>query len=172
MKTFNTLLTTLITVFMLNSVSFQAQTYAETPESTDESYRSNTAIQSFIASQNSGNNQTATRSSVFVDQVGNNNESFVRYQANNATINLVQRGFSNSTLIDVVANEITYSIIQNGNQNRVFNLSNNPALNQNMDIIQNGVNHDLTIYGSNSLSENIKINMQGSDRSIIVRNFD
>ncbi len=173
MKTLKYTLTFLALFCML--VTVDAQTYSVPQASEIESFQSNASALSFISSQNqqtARSNQAATGSSVFINQIGSNNEAQVKVNAANSFVNLLQNGLSNLMLVDVTAAEINQNLTQNGESNRFYNFSNNPSAIQNMEILQNGINQDITIFGSNSLSENIKINMQGSDRSLIVRNFN
>mgnify|MGYP003629966842 CR=1 FL=1 len=154
-------------------VTADAQTFSEQSEPEIESFQSNASALSFIASQNQqAASQTTSGSSVFINQVGENNDAQIDVQARNSLINIFQSGMSNLTLIDVSAFEITQNITQNGEENRFYNFSSNPSALQNMEVIQNGVNQDITVFGENSLSENMKINMQGNDRSLVIRNFN
>lgn len=173
MKTLKYTLTVLALFCMLMTVD--AQTFSVQQESEIESFQSKASALSFISSQNQQavrSNQAATGSSVFINQIGSNNDAQVKVNATNSFVNLLQNGFSNLTLLDLTALNISQNITQNGENNRLYNFSNNPASIQNMELLQNGINQDITIFGSNSLSENIKITMQGSDRSLIVRNFN
>lgn len=163
------------TVLVLNVTSVQSQTFSETTIDPIENYQlNNLASQNAATSQQAAENQRSSiiQNEVFINQTGDFNETHIRVKANNSTIDLLQNGNSNVALLDLTANDLSNKIVQNGDQNRLYNFSNNPAQNQKMNIIQNGVNQDITIFGSNSLSENLIINMQGNDRSIIVRNFD
>ncbi|MCR9183493.1 MAG: hypothetical protein NXH73_11265 [Flavobacteriaceae bacterium] len=173
MKTLKSTLTILALFFLLLTVD--AQTFSDSQQAEIESFQSKASAFSFISSQNqqtTRGNQAANGSSVFINQIGSNNDAQVKVNAANSFVNLLQNGFSNLTILDLTAFDITQNITQNGENNRLFNFSNNPASIQNMEVLQNGINQDITIFGSNSLSENIKINMQGSDRSLIVRNFN
>ncbi|MEX0996501.1 MAG: hypothetical protein WDZ45_05605 [Flavobacteriaceae bacterium] len=173
MKTLKHTLTVLALFCML--MTLEAQTFSESQQAEIESFQSKASAFSFISSQNqqtARSNQVTEGSSVFINQVGENNDAQVSVNATNSFVNLLQNGFSNLTLLDLTALDITQNITQNGENNRLYNFSNNPSAIQNMEIIQSGINQDITIFGSNSLSENIKINMQGNDRSLIVRNFN
>jgi hypothetical protein len=173
MKTLKHTLTVLALFCML--VTVDAQTFSEPEQPEIESFQSRASALSFISSQNqqaARSNQATSGSSVFINQIGSNNDAEIRVNAPTSFINVLQNGFSNEMLIDITASDITQNITQNGESNRYYNFSNNPTAVQNMEVLQNGINQDITVFGSNSLSENIKINMQGNDRSIIVRNFN
>jgi hypothetical protein len=173
MKTLKHTLTVLALFFML--VTVDAQTFSEPQQPEIESFQSSASALSFISSQNqqaARSNQATSGSSVFINQIGSNNDAEIRVNAPTSFVNVLQNGFSNEMLVDITALDITQNITQNGESNRYYNFSNNPAAVQNMEVLQNGINQDITVFGSNSLSENLKIYMQGSDRSIIVRNFN
>lgn len=173
MKTLKYTFTVLALFCMFMTV--EAQTFSETQGPEIESFQSKASSLSFISSQNqqaARSSQVTTGSSVFINQIGQNNDAQISVKATNSFINLLQNGLSNTTLIDVTAFEVNQNITQNGDDNRLYNFSNNPSALQNMEVLQNGNNQDITVFGSNSLSENIKITMQGNDRSLIVRNFN
>lgn len=173
MKTLKYTLTVLALFCMLLTVD--AQTYSEPQQPEIESFQSKASALSFISSQNqqaARSTETTTGSSVFINQIGSNNDAQIKVNATTSFLNVLQNGLSNLMLVDVTAAEINQNLTQNGESNRFYSFSNNPASIQNMEVLQNGVNQDITVYGGNSLSENLKINMQGNDRSIIVRNFN
>jgi len=45
-------------------------------------------------------------------------------------------------------------------------------LNLERSIIQNGDNQGVVIFGSNALTNDIKLNIQGSSKTITIRNFN
>lgn len=80
-------------------------------------------------------------------------------------------------------------IVQTGNYNEVAIESQQMQVNQtgehqllyytetsklepsNMNINMEGANNYIEIYGNNSIMENMSINVQGNDRSVIIRNY-
>lgn len=80
-------------------------------------------------------------------------------------------------------------IVQTGNYNQVAIESQQMQVNQagdyqhlyytetsklepsNMNINMEGANNYIEIYGNNSIMENMSINVQGNDRSVIIRNY-
>jgi len=80
-------------------------------------------------------------------------------------------------------------VIQTGNYNQVDIESQQMQVNQtgdhqllyytetsklepsNMNINMEGANNYIEIYGNNSIMENMSINVQGNDRSVIIRNY-
>jgi len=121
--------------------------------------------------QSLGANDTSS-SSVFITQIGDNNiiNSFTVSEINNSVF--VQNGDQNNILVLSTAAEINQRISQTGQNNYFQSYSNNPYSTQNIKINQQGINQDITVFGDNSMSQNMTINMQGNDTSIIVRNFN
>ena len=80
-------------------------------------------------------------------------------------------------------------IVQTGNYNQVAIESQQMQVNQagdyqhlyytetsklessNMNINMEGANNYIEVYGNNSIMENMSINVQGNDRSVIIRNY-
>lgn len=80
-------------------------------------------------------------------------------------------------------------IVQTGNYNQVAIESQQMQVNQagdyqhlyytetsklessNMNVNMEGANNYIEIYGNNSIMENMSINVQGNDRSVIIRNY-
>lgn len=80
-------------------------------------------------------------------------------------------------------------IVQTGNYNQVAIESQQMQVNQagdyqhlyytetsklessNMNVNMEGANNYIEVYGNNSIMENMSINIQGNDRSVIIRNY-
>ena len=80
-------------------------------------------------------------------------------------------------------------IVQTGNYNQVAVESQQMQVNQagdyqhlyytetsklessNMNVNMEGANNYIEVYGNNSIMENMSINVQGNDRSVIIRNY-
>lgn len=80
-------------------------------------------------------------------------------------------------------------IVQTGNYNQVAIESQQMQVNQagdyqhlyytetsklessNMNVNMEGANNYIEVYGNNSIMENMSINVQGNDRSVIIRNY-
>ncbi len=175
MKTFHSFL--IVCFLLLGVQNTIAQNYIaeETPAESDSFQTKATAL-NFLSSQNTPANQNrnlAESSSVFIEQIGNNNTLIANTTSQTSDLNFSQRGDSNSIFLDIsVANDIQQDVMQQGNRNQFFNITTNPFGSHSAEVIQNGNNQDVTIYGNNSISDKIKINMQGDDRSVIVRSFN
>tara|TARA_R110000787_G_scaffold81036_2_gene175862 strand:+ start:19112 stop:19618 length:507 start_codon:yes stop_codon:yes gene_type:complete len=109
---------------------------------------------------------------VFINQIGNDNEVVIKTKSLNSDIALNQKGAQNKIYLDIVAENIKETISQTGNDNYVFDYSSIGVDQHSLEVSQYGNNQNLTWYGGNSLSENLKVNMQGESKTVIVRNFN
>ena len=115
---------------------------------------------------------TTTSNSIFIQQIGSNNTSAVNIQAINKEINIIQNGNANRANIDLATKTVTHNLLQNGNNNFLLEYGNTPNLDLERNIIQNGNDQGVVIFGSNSLTDNIILNLQGSSKTITIRNFN
>lgn len=159
---------------MLLVMSGNAQTYMESENNTVSENLATPANLFLLSSQNAPSSQTQSVSSnsVYIDQIGSENTVISTTHSQTSDINLLQRGNGNTMFLDITANEIIQNILQQGNDNDYFNITSNPSGTHAVDLIQNGNNQDFTMYGSNTISERLKINMTGDNRSLIIRNFN
>ena len=88
--------------------------------------------------------------------------------ANQSIIQVYQNGHFNLTDIYRVENEVNEYIIQNGNGNSINEMSIGNYNTIDNQYIQNGNNNRITSFGSNSISENLKIQINGNNAAIIV----
>ena len=77
----------------------------------------------------------------------------------------------NLTVLDINSAELKETVIQDGNNNTLLDFSPYKSNLRNATINQTGNNQNLTMFGTNALSEKIKVSMQGQNQSIIIRNF-
>ncbi len=106
--------------------------------------------------------------SITITQIGNQNINQNTIIANQSNIQVYQNGHFNSTDIYRVETEVNEFLYQNGNRNTIHEMSvgnYNTIENQ---YIQNGDNNRITSFGSNSISENLKIQINGNNTSVIV----
>jgi len=109
--------------------------------------------------------------SVFIQQVGANNQIFSNITAQSTDVRLHQDGEQNLIDINETSREIEKIISQKGNNNIITDFSFNPDISTNLEILQEGDNHIFERFGSNELSKNLKFKMTGNSRTIIVRSF-
>lgn len=112
-------------------------------------------------------------------------------QANNSLVNNkeLQKVHPETLMLNALNNTQGTYIVQTGNYNEVAIESQQMQVNQtgdhqllyytetsklepsNMNINMEGANNYIEIYGNNSIMENMSINVQGNDRSVIIRNY-
>ncbi|SKB65537.1 hypothetical protein SAMN05660776_2314 [Salegentibacter holothuriorum] len=108
---------------------------------------------------------------IFINQIGDRNQvsTTVRVQENKSVY--IQTGNYNNIYSNVNAKTLTSSIIQDGDRNKVFSFVNRPAEEVSLELNQQGNNHHFEQFGSNSIGNKMKFQMNGESRSLIVRNF-
>jgi len=112
-------------------------------------------------------------------------------QANNSLTNNkeLQKAHPETLMLNTLNNTQGTYIVQTGNYNEVTAEAQQMQVNQtgehqllyytetsklepsNMNINMEGANNYIEIYGNNSIMENMSINVQGNDRSVIIRNY-
>lgn len=110
--------------------------------------------------------------SVYIQQIGTNNSSLVDITATDGQFELLQNGNANRAKITVVGETLNHTLLQNGNNNLLMEYGNTPNLDLERNIIQNGNNQGVFIYGSNTLTDKLFLNVQGSSKTITIRNFN
>ena len=133
----------------------------------------NTLTEIAIINQNVDYKLTATISqnqtnNAIITQIGNQNHNQNTIIANQSIIQVYQNGHFNLTDIYRVENEVNEYIIQNGSGNSINEMSIGNYNTIDNQYIQNGNNNRITSFGSNSISENLKIQINGNNTAIIV----
>lgn len=133
-------------------------------------------LKSEIAILNDNNYKLTTSTSqiqnnaTLITQIGNQNQSQNTIIANQSIVQVFQNGHLNTTEIYRVENEVYEYIYQNGNKNTIHEMSMNNFNFIENQYIQNGDGNRITSIGSNSISDNIKIQINGNNASIIIIN--
>ena len=73
--------------------------------------------------------------------------------------------------IDETSREAQKFITQNGDYNTIVDYVFDPEATTNLNVLQEGNNLYFERFGSNELTKNLKFNMTGNARSIIIRSF-
>lgn len=112
------------------------------------------------------------QNAVYIQQIGQSNKIISYSQTENGSISVQQDGNNNRAGLFLKAQTIEYNLSQSGDDNKYlhFNISTPDLIKVNA--VQQGKNTDIIIHGKNSISEKLKINMKGNDRSLIIRNFN
>lgn len=112
-----------------------------------------------------------TTSNIYIEQIGINNTINTFIDAEESAVSYQQFGDSNEIDLDVVVKKLDEQIVQFGNDNYIYERVYNPSLTNQLQVQQAGDNLTLEKYGVNSLSERMKITMQGNGKTLIIRNF-
>jgi len=146
-----------------------------------------TDITSNVSSQNNFN------SSVFIRQIGSNNEIVTASNSINSnfefnqngndnsirSINtgdnvnefVFQQGDSNNFTNDNTISNANTRVLQNGNSNSFLNFSFGNVNETTLDITQNGNNLTFEKFGTNALTNSLQFVQEGNARNITVRSF-
>jgi len=156
--------------FVLTHTAVSAQTYMKGKTTVGERVA--------MASLPGSMNQTSvlqgvptTGNSVFIEQLGNDNEAVINTRSNGGEIQLLQRGSDNGIFLNTVADQIKQTVVQQGDNHRFVDFGNTSSI-QNLEVIQSGNGQNLMMHGINSISEKMTISMQGQDQSVELRNFN
>jgi hypothetical protein len=158
---------------LISSNVITAQTF-EATDNTDaiSSFDTQSSQENFLLNQtDTATSLASTENSVFIAQIGDNNDIVSITKSFESDISIVQNGNQNVTVLDLNSTKLAETVIQKGDNNTFLDYSPFKSDVRNATINQTGNNQNLTMFGSNSLSEKIKISMQGQDQSIIIRNF-
>lgn len=125
-----------------------------------------------VVSETQVNLPSNLSNSIYIQQIGTDNSASVNLQTTSNELNLLQNGNSNLARIDISAKAAIHNIAQEGNGNFLIEYGNRPDLTLERNINQNGNDHGVVIFGSNSLTDNIFLNLQGNSKTITIRNFN
>ena len=125
-----------------------------------------------VTTQTQYNLPTIVSNSIYIQQIGSGNSASAYLQGKNNELNLVQNGNSNRAKIDVAGKTVLHNLVQNGNNNFLMDYGNSANLNLERNIIQNGNDQNVVIFGSNALTDKLILNLQGSSKTITIRNFN
>lgn len=112
------------------------------------------------------------RSYVYVNQIGDYNSLFSDTNTTQDQSEYNQFGDYNFVDISIRSNMVNQNVNQLGNGNSFENYSYNSFNRHEIGVVQKGDNIDVQVFGSNSISEGMKINVIGNDKSVIVRNYN
>jgi hypothetical protein len=172
MKATFKILITLSMLFLGNVVI--AQTFKATDASINISGLSTvTSQENFLLNQGNVTNKnlTSKSNSVYLSQIGNDNNLSSTTKTLESNIVVLQNGNQNNTVLKLSSDNLMETVFQNGNNNTFLDYSLLKTDIRNVEVNQTGDNQNLTMYGSNSLSEKMKVSMNGNGQSIIIRNF-
>lgn len=109
--------------------------------------------------------------SVYVQQIGNNNIINSDVHSNYSAVNILQYGNKNNIDMGVKAEVINENVMQLGDHHTFIDDNLGGAALHNANVTQQGLNQTLLISGSNSMSENLVVNMRGANQTVLIRNI-
>lgn len=109
---------------------------------------------------------------IAVLQIGQYNTVTTTVQAQTSTLSYNQQGSYNDVDIVATGKDINHRIYQYGDHNSLDTFTLNPTSQQSLELIQRGNNQDVSIFGENSMSKDMKITLEGNDKTLIIRNFN
>lgn len=116
-------------------------------------------------------NLSSQSSAVNIEQIGNYNSATVTSNTTKAVINVSQNGNYNDYFLTAYGDNLTKDIIQKGNNNKIHDFSNAANNNVNTQMIQSGNNQSIRSFGSNSLSQNMKVVQKGNEAAVVIINY-
>ena len=84
-----------------------------------------------------------------------------------AASQVIQIGDNN--LVNVESQQM--QVQQTGEHQLLYYTESSKLIPSNLNVNMEGINNYIEVYGNNSIIENMSINVQGNDRSIIIRNY-
>ena len=167
---FKTLL--LIAIFNYGNIAI-SQTYkTDESETTIRNISDKNVVNNFLATNSTNENTFTDDNTIFIQQIGDFNVVKANTTSENSSIALSQNGKQNNIYLDITAKTIEENVQQEGNNNYFLDFSSYGVDLHTANVVQQGNNQNITLFGGNSISEKIKINMQGDNKTIIVRNFN
>jgi len=157
----------LITIFISFSILCSyGQNYNDTKVSLDQ--------QKMLFIDNFNENAQLKKHSknvVFISQQGDGNLSNIKVKAQKSNISVIQNGDDNKVRLNIQANVVNEVITQIGSGNlfQDYNRSSNNSYNAS--VYQEGNKQKIYMYGSNSISKNLKIIQKGDYKTIFINNF-
>lgn len=161
----------IISFFLVSGVCF-SQTYLQ-ESNIDNSVSLKTAVNKSILSQieNSQSKVASNSSSVFIQQIGNFNNVTSVTQSTTGTTYISQTGNFNLISQNIRSKTIESTLTQKGNNNEIIAVGTQDYNLYKSNIVQQGQDLSIKMYGSNSISEKMKIKMTGTSKTILVRNY-
>lgn len=105
-----------------------------------------------------------------IKQIGDYNDVTINVKGTSVNVDILQNGDSNQLELDKEANSIKQKVVQDGQNNSIKDLSMYANNNVNMELVQQGNNQNIQNYGTNSISENMKVIQSGNGAAVIIIN--
>ena len=112
-----------------------------------------------------------SRNLVFINQQGRRNLSSIRIKAQRSNILVNQKGDDNKVRLNIYAKEVNEVITQIGSGNLFQDYNRSNRNSHNVNVYQQGDKQKIYMYGSNSISKELKIIQKGDYKTIFINNF-
>ena len=156
----------LLLIFLFSNLTF-AQNTDDLLAKSNKNFLNKKDLNSVITSNS---NNFSSYNSVFIRQIGNNNDIVSNSQTTNKSINTLQFGDENKIDLKIKARKIDETVIQIGLSNSFLDLNPNGNYSHKASAIQTGKNQKLILAGNNSISKKMIVNMKGKGQTILIRN--
>ncbi|MBK0369171.1 hypothetical protein [Flavobacterium agrisoli] len=107
---------------------------------------------------------------VLIQQIGDFNTATAILKAKTTKVATTQLGNNNDFLLVKNAKSITQNIVQQGNNNKITDFTLYTHRDVNMEMIQKGDNQKIENFGTNSISEDMKITQNTNGAKVILIN--
>ncbi|MDM1398120.1 hypothetical protein HX049_13170 [Myroides odoratimimus] len=129
----------------------------------------------FLINQNTIRNDKSNlqdQKQIYITQIGDENIiASTLINSSSSDIKYTQIGNQNSIDVLTTSQESKQTIDQIGDQNKYSHYNYNSTKVENINIIQKGNNQNIDVFGQNTMSQDLKITIIGSDKSLIIRNY-
>lgn len=162
-----------VVILIFIGVFANAQTYNSSSEV--EGFQNKTSEMEFLSSQNPStlvSKPAPINNNVFINQIGSSNNAIVDAKSNSSDLSITQNGSDNDIYYQVSAKTIQATILQNGDNNSIFHSNPFNIDSHKSEVLQIGDNQNVEWFGGNSVSERMKVKMQGENQSVIIRSFN
>lgn len=163
-----------ITIFILigTSLAYAQIGNASKVDVTQQTTLTTNATLNLINDLQSTPNFTSDNNGIFIQQIGVYNKAYANIKAEKKDMQISQEGNFNKAALHLKAEQVVYNLTQRGDHIGYFAFSvGNPQLISHQ-VTQTGNNLNLVVHGQNTLYDKLKLNMQGENRSLIIRNFE
>lgn len=165
----------LVLCFLVTQVCI-GQTYSSEEENTNETVTLNgTNVSERVFNSFFQTNSVAPSvqgSSVFLTQIGEDNQARVQVAAKASDINIQQNGDYNLTDLEYKVNTVITNLVQNGNSNSIKDYVYNSEEDISLQLQQEGNNLYFERFGSNELTKSLQFRQTEASPTIIIRSFE
>ena len=113
----------------------------------------------------------SNKNSTTIQQIGDYNFLSTYSKFENGIVEYYQIGNFNIIESQSSISNLSETIVQEGNNNSAYNYTFGNVKSDELELMQSGNNLIFERFGTNSLTDNIKVKMQGNAKTIIIRSF-